>query len=124
MHAAVRGRGAARNQLGDVDGGVGADVRIVGAAGNREPEPGGAALQRDVLVLPAIVAVRQLCAVRGARRVRLIPNNQKKMVRRMGKSACCRLFVDVTMPCSVVEFRRPNTNKHTHSKNEHMLLIT
>lgn len=78
MHTTVGGRRAARNQLRDVDGGVGADVRIVGAAGNGEPEPGGAALQRDVLVLPAIVAVRQLCAVRCARRVRLMRRTLSK----------------------------------------------
>lgn len=55
--AAVGGRGAARYQLGDVDGGVVADVRVVGTAGDTEPEPRTTSFQYNFFVLPLVVAI-------------------------------------------------------------------
>lgn len=55
--AAVRRRRPAGYQFGDVDGGVVADVGVVGAAGDAEAEAGAAPLEDDLLVLPLIVAV-------------------------------------------------------------------
>lgn len=54
---AVGGSCSAGDQLGDVDGGVGADVGIVGASGDGEAQSGVASLQLDVLVQPAVVAI-------------------------------------------------------------------
>lgn len=70
VDASVGGRCTAGNQLRDVDRGVGTNVRIVGAAGNCEAEPRRAALQLDILVQPAIVAVL-VVAAGAARCVRL-----------------------------------------------------
>lgn len=53
----VRGRGTARYELGDVNGGVVAVVRIVRAAGNAETEARTSPFQNYLLILPVIVAV-------------------------------------------------------------------
>lgn len=53
----VRGRGTARYELGDVNGGVVAVVRIVRAAGDTETEARASPLQNYLFILPVIVAV-------------------------------------------------------------------
>lgn len=53
----VRGRGTARYELRDVNGGVVAEVRIVRAAGDAETEARASSLQNYLLILPVIVAV-------------------------------------------------------------------
>ena len=45
---------AARDQFGDVDGRVGADVGVVDATGDAEPEAGAASLQNNLIVLPVV----------------------------------------------------------------------
>lgn len=55
--AAVCRRRPTSYQLGDVDGGIVADVRVVGAARDAEAQAGAAPLQHDLLVLPLIVTV-------------------------------------------------------------------
>lgn len=52
MQSAVVGRGSAGDDLGDVDGVVALDVRVVRPAGDAEPEPRVAPLQDDLLVPP------------------------------------------------------------------------
>ena len=57
-----------RNELGDVDGAVVADVRVVDAARDGEAKPGAAAIQVDLLKLVTVLDERAGKAAGGAGR--------------------------------------------------------
>ena len=53
LHSAVDGRRTARDDLCQTDGGIIADVRVIGAARDAETQTRAASFQNDFFVLPS-----------------------------------------------------------------------